>query len=70
VLPSREHVLAGSLGTSLTRTPATVTTQMRLRWPVRRYLADDDRVRATLTITANDVNLAPTTATKEITLQR
>jgi len=69
-LPSRERVLADSLGTPLALTPVTINTQMRLRWPVRRYLADDDRVRATLTITATDVNLAPTIATKEITLQR
>jgi hypothetical protein len=37
---------------------------------VRRYLRDDRRVRATLTIIAHDVNLAATTATKEITLRR
>jgi hypothetical protein len=48
----------------------TINTQMRLRWPVRQYLRDDQRVRATLTIVARDVNGAPTTATKDITLRR
>jgi hypothetical protein len=43
---------------------------MRLRWPVRPYLRDDQRVRATLTITAEDVNGARTVATKDITLRR
>jgi hypothetical protein len=37
---------------------------------VRRFLDDDDRVRAQLTITARDVNGASTTATKDITLRR
>ena len=48
----------------------TLNTQIRLRWPVRRYLRDDDRVAATLTITATDVNLAPTVATKALVLRR
>jgi RTX calcium-binding nonapeptide repeat (4 copies) len=69
-LPSRERVIADSLGTPLALTPQTINTQIRLRWPVRRYLTDEDRVRATLTITAQDVNLAPTVATREITLRR
>ncbi len=69
-LPSRERVIADSLGTPLALIPQTINTQIRLRWPVRRYLTDEDRVRATLTITARDVNLAPTVVTKEITLRR
>ena len=69
-LPARERVLADSLGTPLALTPVTINTQMRLRWPVRRYLTDNDRFRATLTITATDVNLRPTIATKQITIQR
>ena len=67
---SRERVIADSLGTPLALIPQTINTQIRLRWPVRRYLTDEDRVRATLTITARDVNLAPTVATREITLRR
>lgn len=69
-LPSRERVLADDIGTPLTLTPLTINTQMRLRWPVRRYLRDDQRVRATLRIIAEDVNGARTTATKDITLRR
>lgn len=69
-VPRRERVIADDLGTPLTLTPLTLNTQIRLRWPVRRYLYDDDRVRAKLTITARDVNGAPTTATKDITLRR
>lgn len=69
-LPSRERVLADDIGTPLTITPLTINTQMRLRWPVRRYLRDDQRVRATLRIIAEDVNGARTTATKDITLRR
>jgi hypothetical protein len=53
----------------LSPTPLTVNTQIRLRWPVRRFLADDDRVTATLTIIATDVNGATTTATKTLTLR-
>jgi hypothetical protein len=48
----------------------TINSQMRLRWPVRRYLYDDDRVRAKLTITARDVNGAQTVATKDLVLRR
>jgi hypothetical protein len=69
-VPRRERVIADDIGTLLTLTPVTVNTQMRLRWPVRRFLDDDDRVRAQLTITARDVNGASTTATKDITLRR
>lgn len=69
-VPSRERVIADDLGTPLTLTPLTLNTQMRLRWPVRRYLHDDDLVRARLTITARDVNGEPTTAIKDITLRR
>lgn len=69
-LPRRERVIADHLGTQITLVPLTLNSQMRLRWPVRRYLYDDDRVRATLTITARDVNGAPTVATKDIVLRR
>jgi RTX calcium-binding nonapeptide repeat (4 copies) len=69
-VPRRERVIADDIGTPLTLTPLTVNTQMRVRWPVRRYLYDDQRVLATLTITAEDVNGARTIATKEITLRR
>jgi len=69
-LPRRERVLADDIGTPLTITPLTVNTEMRLRMPVRRYLYDDQRVRATLTILAEDVNGAVTRATKDITLRR
>jgi hypothetical protein len=69
-LPRRERVIADDIGTPLTLTPLTINTQMRLRSPVRQYLRDDRRVRATLTIVANDVNLRATTATKDITLRR
>jgi hypothetical protein len=69
-LPRRERVIADDIGTPLTLTPLTINTQMRLRSPVRQYLRDDRRVRATLTIIANDVNLRATTATKDITLRR
>ncbi|HMJ94642.1 MAG TPA: hypothetical protein VK486_02260 [Thermoleophilaceae bacterium] len=69
-VPNRERVIADDIGTPLTLTPLTINTQMRLRSPVRRFLYDDQRVRATLTITARDVNNVPTTATKEITLRR
>ena len=40
-LPRRERVIADDIGTPLTVTPLTLNTQMRLRWPVRRYLRDD-----------------------------
>jgi hypothetical protein len=70
LVPRRERVIADNLGTPLTLTPLTVNTQMRVRQPVRRYLHDDQRVRATLTITAEDVNGARTIATKDITLRR
>ena len=63
-------MLADDIGTPLTITPLTINTQMRLRSPARRYLRDDQRVRATLTIIAEDVNGAGTTATKDITLRR
>ena len=69
-LPRRERVIADDLGIQLTIVPLTLNTQMRLRWPVRRYLYDDDRVRAKLTITAHDVNGASTVATKDIVLRR
>jgi hypothetical protein len=69
-VPRRERVIADDMGTPITLTPLTVNTQMRLRWPVRRYLYDDQRVRATLTIVARDVNGVATTATKDITLRR
>ena len=69
-VPRRERVIADDIGTPLTLTPVTINTQMRLRWPVRQYLRDDRRVRATLTIVARDVNGAATTATKDITLRR
>jgi hypothetical protein len=69
-VPRRERVIADDIGTPLTLTPLTVNTQMRLRWPVRPYLRDDQRLRATLTITAEDVNGARTIATKDITLRR
>jgi hypothetical protein len=69
-VPRRERVIADDIGTPLTLTPLMVNTQMRVRQPVRRYLYDDQRVRATLTIAAQDVNGATTTATKDITLRR
>ena len=69
-VPRRERVIADDIGTPLTLTPLTINTQMRLRSPVRRFLRDDRRVRATLTIVAHDVNGAATTATKDITLRR
>jgi hypothetical protein len=69
-LPRRERVIADELGIQLTIIPLTLNSQMRLRWPVRRYLRDDDRVRAQLRITARDVNGAQTTATKDIVLRR
>ena len=69
-VPRRERVIADNIGTPLTLTPLTVNTQMRVRQPVRRYLYDDQRVRATLTIAAQDVNGETTTATKDITLRR
>jgi hypothetical protein len=69
-VPRRERVIADDIGTPLTFTPLMVNTQMRVRQPVRRYLYDDQRVRATLTIAAQDVNGATTTATKDITLRR
>lgn len=69
-VPRRERGIADDLGIQLTTVPLTLNTQMRLRWPVRRYLYDDDLVRATLTITARDVNGVPTTAAKDITLRR
>jgi hypothetical protein len=69
-VPRRERVIADDLGIQLTTVPLTLNTQMRLRWPVRRFLYDDDVVRATLTITARDVNGVPTRATKAITLRR
>jgi len=69
-LPRRERVIADDLGIQLTIVPLTLNSQMRLRWPVRRYLYDDDRVRAKLTITAHDVNGAQTVATKDVVLRR
>jgi hypothetical protein len=69
-LPRRERVIADDIGTPLTLIPLTINTQMRVRWPARRYLYDDQRVSATLTIIATDVNGVPTTATKAITLRR
>jgi hypothetical protein len=69
-LPARERTLADDLGTPLTLIPLTINTQMRLRWPVRRYLYDDNLVRATLTIVGEDVTGGRTTATKAITLRR
>jgi hypothetical protein len=69
-VPRRERVIAEGIGSPLTLTPLTLNTQIRLRWPVRRYLYDDNRVRAELVITARDVNGVPTTATKQITLRR
>jgi hypothetical protein len=69
-LPRRERVIADYLGIPLTIIPVTINSQMRLRWPVRRYLYDDDRVRAKLTITARDVNGAQTVATKDLVLRR
>jgi hemolysin type calcium-binding protein len=69
-LPRRERVIADYLGIQITIVPLTLNSQMRLRWPVRRYLYDDDRVRAKLTITARDVNGAQTVATKDIALRR
>ncbi len=69
-LPNRERVVADDLGTPLSLTPMTLNTQIRLRWPVRRFLTDEDRVTATLTIIATDVNLARTVATKVLTLRR
>jgi hypothetical protein len=69
-LPRRERVLADHLGIQITIIPVTINSQMRLRWPVRRYLYDDDVVRATLTIRARDVNGAETVATKDLVLRR
>lgn len=69
-VPRRERVIADDIGTPLTLTPLTINTQMRVRGPVRRFLYDDRLVRATLTITAQDVNGATTIATKDITLRR
>jgi hypothetical protein len=69
-VPGRERILADDIGTPLTLIPLTLNTQMRLRWPVREYLAGDNLVRATLTIDATDVNGATTTATKAIVLRR
>ena len=59
-----------TIGTPLTLTPVTLRTPIRLRWPVRRFLTDDDRVAATLTIVATDVAPSATTASKDITLRR
>ena len=69
-LPSRERIIADTIGTPLTLTPLTLNTQIRLRWPVRRYLTDEDRVAATLTIVAESVTGARTTASKSLTLRR
>ncbi|HEV7846520.1 MAG TPA: calcium-binding protein [Thermoleophilaceae bacterium] len=69
-VPRRERVIAEGIGTPLTLTPLTLNTQIRLRWPVRQYLYDDDRLTAKLVITARDVNGVPTTASKDITLRR
>ncbi len=69
-LPRRERVIADYLGIPFTVIPVTINSQMRLRWPVRRYLYDDDVVRAKLTITARDVNGAQTVSTRDITLRR
>jgi len=69
-LPGRERVIADDIGTPLVLTPLTLNTQMRLRLPVRQYLYDDNLVSATLTILAEDVTGAVTTATKAIALRR
>jgi hypothetical protein len=69
-VPSRERTIADDIGTPLTLIPLTLNTQMRLRWPVRKYLADDNLVHATLTIVGEDVTGATTTATKDIALRR
>jgi len=69
-LPGNQRTIADSLGTPLTLIPLTINTQIRLRWPVRKYLEDDNLVRATLTIVGESVDGARTTATKAITLRR
>jgi hypothetical protein len=69
-LPGNQRTIADSLGTPLTLIPLTINTQIRLRWPVRKYLEDDSLVRATLTIVGESVDGARTTATKDITLRR
>jgi len=68
-LPGNEHTLADDLGTPLTLIPLTLNTQIRLRWPVRRYLYDDNLIRAQLTIVGESVTGARTTATQDITLR-
>jgi hypothetical protein len=69
-VPGSQRTIADDIGTPLVLTPFTLNTQMRLRWPVRQYLENDGMVRATLTIRAEDVTGATTTASKEITLRR
>ncbi len=69
-VPARERTIADDIGTPLTLTPLTFNTQIRLRWPVRPFLAGAALVRATLTITATDVNLARTVVTRALTLRR
>jgi hypothetical protein len=69
-VPGRERIIADTIGTPLTLTPVTLNAQIRLRWPVRRFLTDDERVAATLTIVATDVAGATTTASKSLTLRR
>jgi RTX calcium-binding nonapeptide repeat (4 copies) len=68
-VPAGKRLIANDIGTPLVLTPLTINTQMRLNWPVRKYLADDNLVRATLTIVATDVNGAATTATKDVVLR-
>lgn len=69
-LPGNQRTIADSLGSPLTLIPLTINTQIRLRWPVRKYLEDDNLVRATLTIVGESVDGARTTATKAIALRR
>ncbi len=69
-VPARERTIADDIGTPLTLTPLTFNTQIRLRWPVRPYLAAAGLVRATLTIIGTDVTGARTVATRALTLRR
>jgi hypothetical protein len=69
-VPGRERVIANDIGTPLVLTPLTLNTQMRLRWPARPYLEDENLIRATLTIVATDTTGATTTASKDVTLRR
>ena len=68
-VPAGKRLISTDIGPPLVLTPITINTQMRLNWPVRKYLEDAKLVRATLTILATDVNGATTTATKEIVLR-